>query len=319
MKILRVGDPHVTVNNMRESFSLMCFVLETAKENKVDRVELLGDLFHTHAVLRLEVIKFWDTVFKKFDNEGIKVIALAGNHDMKGDYNSKATALDVFVNKYHNITIANHPLESDGFLYIPYQHSQEDFEEYCKLSKAHTLVCHQTFDGAQNDNGTNARDGFGVKDLQFKHIISGHLHKTQSTGKVFYPGTAKWDTLSDANKDKGIFLFDHKDNGDFTFEFISTETVCIPIKVYELFEGDPVPEINEKSKIYVTLTGKYSWISRVKKELPAHVKVKPIPTDRIIKAVSDIQDLNIQDYLDKYFVLSEDVNKEQILSILEEL
>jgi DNA repair exonuclease SbcCD nuclease subunit len=304
---------------MRESFMLMRFVLETAKSNKVDRVEFLGDLFHTHAVLRLEVVQFWDNIFKKFNSEGIKVIALAGNHDMKGDYNSKTTALDVFVNKYENITIVNKPLELDGFLYVPYQHSQSEFEGVCLQSNCHTLVCHQTFDGAQNDNGTPARDGFGVKDLPFNHIISGHLHSSHSTGKVFYPGTAKWDTLSDANKDKGIFLFDHKNNGDFTFNFISTEDICIPIKVYEFIEGDPIPEIPEKSKVYVTLTGKFSWISRIKKEFPAHVKIKPIPTDRVIKAIGDIQELSIQDYLDKYFVLSEDVDKDQILSILDTL
>jgi hypothetical protein len=46
LRILRVGDPHVKVTNIEESERLVEFVAEKAIELKVDRIEILGDLFH---------------------------------------------------------------------------------------------------------------------------------------------------------------------------------------------------------------------------------------------------------------------------------
>ena len=95
MKRLIVGDPHAKVSNLDEMQRLIDFVILTAKEQKVDRIEILGDLFHTHAVLRLEVIDFWSRNLLSLPSI-CETIVLVGNHDMIGDYNSQLSALDVF-------------------------------------------------------------------------------------------------------------------------------------------------------------------------------------------------------------------------------
>ena len=60
MKILRVGDPHVKPNNLKEfREALMRFALSEAIARKVDVLEILGDLFDTHSIVRLEVLEFW--------------------------------------------------------------------------------------------------------------------------------------------------------------------------------------------------------------------------------------------------------------------
>src|SRR4051812_35415302 len=92
MKIIRVGDPHVKINNLEDSRKLMDFVLQKANELQPDRIELLGDLFHNHAVVRIEVLNFWDNVLTQLSNS-FQTVVLVGNHDQTGDYASQQHAL----------------------------------------------------------------------------------------------------------------------------------------------------------------------------------------------------------------------------------
>ena len=68
MKLL-LGDPHVKKSNLEESQKLMNFVIDVAVSRKVDSIEILGDLFHTHAVKRLEVEDFWIKTLKEVKDE----------------------------------------------------------------------------------------------------------------------------------------------------------------------------------------------------------------------------------------------------------
>ena len=97
MKILRVGDPHITVRNIEESERLLDFINKIAVEQSVDAIELLGDLMHTHAVVRIEVQDFWIRSFRE-QLASWPIIALVGNHDQPGstEKEQKMNALNVF-------------------------------------------------------------------------------------------------------------------------------------------------------------------------------------------------------------------------------
>src|SRR5271154_1096110 len=92
LKILRIGDPHAKINNLDEMGRLMDFVLQTAMTHQPERIELLGDLFHTHAVLRLEVQQFWAKYLALLSKHFYTVV-LVGNHDLSGNYNSTFSSL----------------------------------------------------------------------------------------------------------------------------------------------------------------------------------------------------------------------------------
>lgn len=97
-KVLRVGDPHAKINNLEEMSKLMDFVLETARLHKVSQIEILGDLFHTHAVLRLEVQEFWAKYIGLLSHH-FPTIILVGNHDLSGNYNSSFSSQHVWTFK----------------------------------------------------------------------------------------------------------------------------------------------------------------------------------------------------------------------------
>ena len=99
IRILRLGDPHVRPSNIDESDNLLQFVVDKALEYNVNRIEILGDLFHTHAVLRLEVLDFWSHWLDTL-NDICPVYILVGNHDQSGDYNSNSNALKVFSTRH---------------------------------------------------------------------------------------------------------------------------------------------------------------------------------------------------------------------------
>jgi len=287
MKILRVGDPHIRPSNIPEAEKLMQFVLTLVKNAKVDRLELLGDLFHTHAVVRLEVLEFWNKWLQVF-SDIIETVVLVGNHDQGGDHHSGTHALEVFkrINS-GKLRIIDRATVIGPFLYMPYIHDGGVFVNTVRGfsgKEARILVCHQTFSGSQFDNGFYAPEGINPDDIPFDTIISGHIHKEQvlAGGKVDYPGTAKWDTASDANERKGVWLYEHDDvtGKVINRDMISTEKVVTPIVSFKWIEGEEAPVIPEGAKASIELIGSSDWITKQKSKLKGKVSISSKFTDK---------------------------------------
>lgn len=287
MKILRVGDPHIRPSNIEEADRLMGFVKQVVIGGKVDRLEILGDLFHTHAVIRLEVLEFWNKWLQVF-RDIVETVVLVGNHDMTGDYNNTGShALTVFKRlQNEKLRIIDAPTQIGIFGYVPYIHGEPAFENavrHLASTGSKVLVCHAEFSGSQYDNGFYAPHGFNPDTVPFDTIISGHIHKEQviAGGKVDYPGTPKWDTASDANEQKGIWLYEHAADGKVvTRDRISTAHVCTPIVSFVWLEGQPEPVIPEGAKVSVELVGTSTWIAKKKTALKGKVSVSSKFTDK---------------------------------------
>lgn len=316
MKILRVGDPHIKVSNLEEAEKLIAFVKTIVLGGKVDRLEILGDLFHTHAVIRLEVLEFWNKWLDVFADI-VETIVLVGNHDQSGDYHSTSHALRPFkrmqnderTNSGKGLRIIDAPTRIGIFVYAPYIHGESAFKAAVRSTHGNAskvLVCHQTFAGSQYDNGFYAPDGFNPDDLFdiFDLIISGHIHKEQiiCNGRVDYPGTAKWDSASDANERKGIWLYEHDDvtGKVLSRDMISTENVVTPIVSITWTEGQEQPVLPENAKVSLELVGTSAWIAKNKVNFKGRVQVKSKITDtekpRIRQAGKGLEDFLLNVY-----------------------
>ena len=275
MNSLRVGDPHVKPNNLKESEALMWFVLDKALELKADRIEILGDVFDNHSLIRLEVLEFWHKWFATFASQvSFKTIVLVGNHDLTGDYSNTYSALHPFLSlENKNFKIVHEPYLDGAYGYLPYIHDNEKFvEEANKLAQqgATVLVSHPNFQGAVYDNGTNLDGGVDpdLLDNRYRHLIGGHIHTEIEIGRVWYTGNPRWLTKSCANKKKGIWLVEHSDTGQIlSKEFISTESVCVPIRSIQWHEGEEMPMIPENAKVDIELIGSSNWVTKQKLEL----------------------------------------------------
>lgn len=320
--MLRVGDPHVKISNLNESEALMAFVSNVAKFEQVDRIEILGDLFHTHAVIRLEVQEFW-TEWLRVLSDICQTVVLVGNHDLSGDYKSRGSALKVFslMNK-PNLIIVDKPVKLGTIGYLPYIHDIKEFiasAEVLGQEGAKVLVCHQTIQGSRYESGFYASDGVptGKWSELFSAIISGHIHAEQEFENIIYPGTARWDAITDANRRKGIWLFEHaNDDGHITSRtFITTENVCSPLKSITYIEGEKEPVIPENARVSLELVGSSDWVSKEKQKFKGKASIKTKITD-IKKLENRKTGSNLEDFLKNVYVST--LDKESLLILAKE-
>ena len=316
---------HVTPNNLSESSKLIDFIINKSLELGADRVEFMGDLFHTHAVKRLEVEDFWYNAFDKITKNKISIICLVGNHDqMNSRELNYINALNIFNDK-KGVKIINKPQLIDNIAYIPYMPNNELFISASKMlfteGAKNTLVAHQTFTGATYDSGFYAEDGIDPIVISQNKIISGHIHTRQEIGKCLYIGTPKWDSLSDANEEKGIWLFNHdKSNGLIISSlFISTDNIVTPIKKYVITEGEKEDiELSQESKNYLELRGQTSWILNMKKKYKGLASIKATPLDRKYNKIEKNGLNTLTDYLNNNFTPISGVSKEDVLVYIKE-
>lgn len=319
MKILRIGDPHVRVTNLEEWEKLAHFIVDVALEKSPDRIEILGDLFHTHAVIRLEVQDFW-TCWLETLSDKQELFVLRGNHDMSGDHNLNISALSIFNRlKKKNLHIIENPQAYGVYGYVPYHHDNDRFVEHANnLAKegCKILVCHQTFSGSKYENGFYDPNGIDPDLLKFDTIISGHIHARQRFGKVIYPGTPVWSSSSDANQPKGLWLVEHDDLGKIVEEeFVDTSKVCTPYIELIYSEGDQEPIVPSNAKVSLILKGSSAWISREKEKFKGKVNLKAKFTD-VKKVETRKVGKGFEDFLRNTF--SSTLDKDRLMKLAKE-
>jgi hypothetical protein len=153
---------------------------------------------------------------------------------------------------------------------------------------------------------------------KFTHVISGHIHSEQLFGNIIYPGTARWDTASDANKRKGICLYDHEENGKIrTSQFISTEGVCSPIKSVAFYEADVQPKVDwsDNTRMAVELVGSSVWCAQQKEILKGKCSISTKITDKK-RVVTRSTGNSLEHFLKTLFVSTTD--KESLLKMAKE-
>ena len=203
MRVLTLGDPHVQISNLAESEKLMQFLLDLARLYSVQRIEILGDFFHNHSNVRVEILEFWDKWFGIL-NEEFETIAIRGNHDMIS-HDSKSHALSVFNSKYNDrLMVVSAPILLRTHGYIPYIHDIEQFikaENELVEAGAKVIVCHQTIEGSKYESGIYAPDGVPLNRLKAPTIISGHVHcYSDDTEFLTENGWKFYDNINDDEK-----------------------------------------------------------------------------------------------------------------------
>jgi len=324
VKVLRIGDPHVKHSNLEESDRLFGFALDTAVAEKVDRIDILGDLFHNHVLVRLDVMDFWRKWAVKFA-EAFPTYMLVGNHDMPGDRQSewKISSLDSLP-EHPNLTIVKTALiGDDGIAYMSYTHSPEKFLMTAKEMSTYpkrprTLVCHGTFVGSKYDNDYPAPDGIDPDLVPFDFVVSGHIHGEQEFGKVHHPGTPRWDGSSDANKRKGLWVYEHAQDGAvLSKKMIGTESVCTPVVDLEWKEGQEMPKAPPNARATYSIVGTSAWVRQAKKSaLESGALARTTFTDSVASKALRKSAKGLEDYLDNVFQPSAGVAKKEILEWL---
>lgn len=270
-KVLYVGDCHATVDALEEMKALIEYIIQVCKDNGCFCVVFMGDQFHTHATVNVYVMEFWRWAFKRLVQAEIAAIALVGNHDIPGNVEAKtANAMRVFEDNCLVVDEAMQVAGLAGITFMPYYPDKQRFiEESRNFINDNVLVCHQTFDGAQFENGFYAEDGVDMDLVYQGTVISGHIHLQAKLGKVHYVGSPRWRTVSDANQEKAIWLYTHHGESGKVLEVqsFSTHEICNPIYSYRWSEGEERPELPKRGKVTVDLVGTEQWVRQQEQTL----------------------------------------------------
>jgi len=339
---LIVGDLHAMTSNMEDTGLLLDFIENELSCNPwVRNVIFLGDIFHTHSVIRQEVAHFLrQKIVNIFDNmrESARWFLLAGNHDGSSPYSVKNNAVrlvfgdlrkDIIVVDNENF-VSQYDID-DNFVILPFIGDNEKFVSAVQKD-AKILFCHQTIKGAVYENGHIAPGGVDQSLIPQDVVISGHIHFGQQVGKVWYPGTPRALNANEYNENKGIWLFDTK---TLNKKMLSTNDIVKCFIRLEIEEGVKEPDFSldnwnqrwkPKDDVRIQVTGSESFYRDfVEKNKNLHGRVRLIPNIR--KTMSNVLKIdenneNMHKSLHKYvFDVYEDEqeNKEQVWKKLQSL
>jgi hypothetical protein len=295
MKLILVGDTHVTKTNFEETEKLLNWVRKMKVDYKADAILFLGDQYDDFGIMRTDVMNFW---IRQFMVHSRLDMALIGNHDE--DAQGIHSAMEAHAHQLQ--VVGKEPVIIGNCAFVGYIRKNEDFITMANSLPANIThcFCHAEFDGAQFEGGFFTTHGIPLDQLP-KHIrfVSGHIHKHSEFGNVFYPGTARWTIRSDANTAKGIWYYDT----DTSFgEMIKTPPdIAVPYVKLTITPNmnllDILQTVSMTNRTYLDFQGPQSFIDESYELLAKHkitdVKTRAFPDrEGQVQVVSEAEGLN---------------------------
>lgn len=281
----------MTIGDLAEGGRLIEGVAGFAEELRADHIVLLGDLFDTMSHVRLEVMAFWrDAIRRARRSSAGSTIVLVGNHDRSND------GLEHALWPYgqgEEATIIDAPQILQGVLFLPHMADPAEFVRLCRAHPTRTVVCHQTFDGAQYENGFYAgADAVDPAAIPQDQVISGHIHKPGRYGKVWYVGAPRWRTASDANEERAVWCVDHAPDGSIVAA-VPRDTARWCRRIVQL-EATPeswpdVPAPGPLVDVRVAVRGPGAFVQDALARLAAQgvTRVSSVRTDALVPSVRE--------------------------------
>lgn len=238
-KILIFSDSHFNENKpfskpttegvgSRFLYQLQAFeaICDYAKENEIEHIFFLGDLFHQRTLLYSIVYDRVADVFHRAIKSGLKFHLLLGNHDMI--YNSDDSPSIVRRLKDTAVidcpTIYNIKNIESKIVCVPFRFKLDNLyneikelnEKVKDMEGKHLLFGHFEMDGIIVNNEYVLSKGMntGIFDeTVFNTIFSGHIHTAQSvnlskTRTVHFVGHMLHNTFNDENTNYGFIIYD---------------------------------------------------------------------------------------------------------------
>jgi DNA repair exonuclease SbcCD nuclease subunit len=265
----------------------------------------LGDLYdrrkYTNHVTLFESSKYF---FSKFEEYGIQLITLLGNHDLYFKNSLEVSSSELFLPQYKNITVISKPTVMDicgeDITIIPWV-CDENYQECVDLiTNSNTNICVGHFEiesFKMYKGGISCEHGL-KPDLfkKFEYVWSGHFHHKSTKGNISYLGTPYPMTWQDYGDQKGFHIFDLAKR---KLSFIKN-----PLDIFIQIEYDD-SNINDVLKSeYLTesylsnMRKKYVKVKVVNKINPYHFDVfvdKLYASDPIDISIIDDQEIEMTD------------------------
>lgn len=258
MRFLHTADLHIgkrmnDISLIEDQIFALEGLVHTAKEERVDAVLIAGDIYQTSSPTG-EAMEAFDRFVSELSENGIKTIAVSGNHDSprKVSYMSsliRASGIYVsehFDGKVQTVTLSDEYGELDVHLLpfikpvnvkrcfpeenpVTYQDAVETVIRRSEIdfSRRNVLVAHQYLVGAELSDSEELAVG-GLDSIPasvfrgFDYVALGHIHKPQCVGSgcIRYSGSLLQYSFSEANHKKSAVIVDLGEKGSVSVRLV---------------------------------------------------------------------------------------------------
>jgi DNA repair exonuclease SbcCD nuclease subunit len=191
----------------------------TLKKNKIKTVIHLGDAFDSR-----KGVDYWaldwakENVYDRFQDLGITVYNIVGNHDAYYKNSNEINSIDTLLQQYYNVVRVSKPaeyiIEGMKAVLLPWictDNEKETFE-LLEETEAKVVFGHLELNGFTVYPGQYQQEGLDKKVFQkFDRVYSGHYHTRSDDGKIFYLGNPYQMFWNDVNDKRGFHIFDTDD------------------------------------------------------------------------------------------------------------
>ena len=191
----------------------------TLKKNKIKTVIHLGDAFDNR-----KGVDYWaldwakENVYDRFQDLGITVYNIVGNHDAYYKNSNEINAIDTLLQQYYNVVRVSRPaeytIEGMKTVLLPWICTDNEKETFELLDETEAKVVfgHLELNGFTVYPGHVHVEGLDKKVFQkFDRVYSGHYHTRSDDGKIFYLGNPYQMFWNDLNDKRGFHIFDTDD------------------------------------------------------------------------------------------------------------
>ena len=202
MKIGLITDTHYNFRKANKAFHEYFakfydeIFFPTLKKNKIKTVIHLGDAFDNR-----KGVDYWaldwakENVYDRFQDLGITVYNIVGNHDAYYKNSNEINAIDTLLQQYYNVVRVSRPaeyiIEGMKTVLLPWICTDNEKETFELLDETEAKVVfgHLELNGFSVYPGHIHEEGLDKKVFQkFDRVYSGHYHTRSDDGKIFYLG-----------------------------------------------------------------------------------------------------------------------------------
>ena len=232
-------DIHLGRKNASEIHNSDCFefiqwFVQKCKDNNVDHIIFCGDWFEHRDSISGKTLDWSHKCIKYIeDNLNLPFFFIIGNHDLVYRNTRNAFNTKIF-EPFQNMVIVDDNFSTNiagkTCLFCPYLFPGEYSDQIKNINSHEIIYGHFEFKGFVVTGETKVLD-HGPEHEDFKkpkRIFTGHFHKRQNKGNVYYLGNTFPMDYSDANdKNRGMAVYDYQNDA---LDFIDWENAPIYVR-----------------------------------------------------------------------------------------
>lgn len=230
-----IGDLHYGEKGDSEKHNLQTnecleWAVQEAKDRDCDTVVQFGDWFHNRNKVNVNTMNYGIDGAKILNNGFRKAYTLVSNHDIYHRDRLDVNSMEI-LRPYINVIDKPTELpEYPSVIMWPWVTTGEKWDEYLNASKGYRfLFAHLELNTFLMNDHYEMEHGYSPKELRdFEHVYTGHYHSPQNKNNITYLGIPFGVTMSEANRELGIYFLD-TESGELEFvEYTNVQVISIP-------------------------------------------------------------------------------------------